>query len=295
MGKDQITKGRKGEVRYFLDTIQVKAMRATSNAYPDAKIYERASTLIDHGQGRSYVVDVFWVEGGTTQDYVYHGPNHEWELLNITHPSSTTEARNSHGTRETTKSWFAQATPEPLPSAPPVKFQPGPEALYDLTEIQTLDSPAPAMHALRWKLSDDRAFTVWHIPAGNEQIFVGKGWGQRDYRNSDRGVKLPYVVRRAQGEGRKTFVSVMEEHPEGQPFIQKIIPLTAESGESVALQIDTPMGRDYVVLNREPRETVLSTPDGRLETNAHLAVLSTQEGKVAFHAVDSGKVRLTPK
>lgn len=291
--KDQITTGRKGEVRYFLDTARVKAMRAASNAYPTAKTYERASTLIDHGSGRSYVVDVFWVEGGATQDYVYHGPNSPWELVNIT--STPPAAQNPRGVWETLKSWFAPTTPEPLQAALPVKFQPGPEALYDLTDIQTLDSSAPAMHALRWNFPDKRAFTVWHVPTGNEQVFIGQGWGQRDHRNSDRGAKLPYVIRRTQGAGQQTFVSVLEEHPAGQSFIRQITPLTAENGESVALQIDTGEGRDYVVLNREPRETVFSTPDGRLETNALLAVLSVREGKETFHVVDSGKVRLTTK
>src|SRR5206468_10912584 len=39
-----------------------------------AKRYERISAIIDHGNGNSYVVDVFNVEGGKVQDYVFHGP-----------------------------------------------------------------------------------------------------------------------------------------------------------------------------------------------------------------------------
>lgn len=49
-------------------------MRAYSQPYKNASIYERAVAMVDHGEGRDYVVDLFWVEGGNTQDYLWHGP-----------------------------------------------------------------------------------------------------------------------------------------------------------------------------------------------------------------------------
>lgn len=292
--KDQITTGRKGEVRYFLDTAQVKAMRATSNAYPNAKIYERASTLVDHGQGRSYVVDVFWVEGRATQDYVYHGSNLAWEFLNPPNVAPPTDKTDT-GFWERIKSWFSPPMEVVQPPVPAALAKEKEKTLYDLTDLQTVENPGGGIYSLRWQLPEKRQFSVWHIPMEPEQTYIGQGWGQRDHRNSDRGVKLPYIVRRTHGADQKTFVSVLEEYPDGQPFIKKIIPLAAENEGSVALQIDTQDGRDYVVANREARETVLSTPDGQLVTNALLAVLSVREGKVAFYAVDSGKVRLTAK
>jgi hypothetical protein len=73
--QDQRMAEREGTVEFFETNAHVKVMRASSKAYAQAKRYERTSAIIDHGDGKSYVVDFFCVEGGTTQDYVFHGPN----------------------------------------------------------------------------------------------------------------------------------------------------------------------------------------------------------------------------
>ena len=44
----------------------------------DDKRYERTSAIIDHGDGRNYVVDLFTVAGGRTQDFIFHGPHQEF-------------------------------------------------------------------------------------------------------------------------------------------------------------------------------------------------------------------------
>jgi hypothetical protein len=62
-------------VLFFESSPHVKTMRASSHAYEQAKRYERTVALIDHGGGRSYVADFFIVDGGKTQDCVFHGPN----------------------------------------------------------------------------------------------------------------------------------------------------------------------------------------------------------------------------
>jgi hypothetical protein len=72
---DQRTVEREGTVEFFKTSEHVKVMRASSKAYAQAKRYERTSAIVDHGDGKSYVVDFFFVEGGKTQDYVFHGPN----------------------------------------------------------------------------------------------------------------------------------------------------------------------------------------------------------------------------
>jgi hypothetical protein len=63
-------------------------MRASSAAYPQAKRYERTSAIIDHGNGKSYVADFFFVEGGSTQDYIFHGPSQQFAADSV-EPSST--------------------------------------------------------------------------------------------------------------------------------------------------------------------------------------------------------------
>lgn len=292
--KDQIASGRVGEVRFFLNTEHVKAMQAASNAYANAKTYERTAILVDHGDGRNYVVDIFRVEGGTTQDYVYHGPNGEWQLIR-SDSSEMPTAKRHVGLWERITMWLSQrfAPAGSAPVRPPaILTRAEGQTLYDLTDLQTVDNPGGAIYELRWKLSDARDFTVWHLPTTGEETLIGKGWGQRDFKNTDRGATLPYVVRRTEGAGLKTFVSLLEEHPTGKSFVRKITALPVENKGVVALQIDTLNGRDYVVAQPESGQIVLSTPDGRLETNALLAVLSVRDGQVQFHAVESGNVRL---
>ena len=295
-GKDQIDAKRRGEVRFFLDTEHVKAMRAASNAYPDAKTYERTSLLIDHGNGRSYVVDVFEVEGGATQDYVYHGPNADWSLLQPV-PETPPPAKPADGLWEKIKAFFVSKPEAQKPPVAPTLAKSATSGLYDLTNVQEVTNPERVRSGFQWKMSDTRTFSIWHLPLESESVFIGEGWGQRDSKNADRGKTLPYVVRRTQGEGRKVFVSVLEEHPTGKPFIRDIAFLTPEGASApvTALQITTEEGRDYVVVNPGSGDVTISTPDGQLQTTASLAVLSAKDGQVRFHAVTDGKVHLRAK
>lgn len=280
--RDQITQGRGGEVRYFVDTPNVKAMRATSQAYPEAKMYERAVTLVDHGDGQNYVVDIFWVEGGTMQDYVYHGPNANWELVQAFDDGKKPSLLKND------QAPMGGSRKSPLTT----ELKPGEETIYDLTDLQVVENPDDTHHAFRWRLSSDRVLSVWHLPQEGEKIFIGEGWGQRDFRNADRGASLPYVVRRTEGKDRKAFISLFEEHADGRSLIEGIIPMKPDESMATALQIKTSAGNDYVVLNSQPGEVSVPTPDGLLKTDASLAVLSVQKGEVRFSAVDSGSVQL---
>lgn len=264
-GQNQITDGRVGKVHYFVSTDHVKGMRASSNAYPSAKIYERASTLVDHGSGNSYVVDVFWAQGGNTQDYVYHGPHNDWKAIHA--------------------------------DESPLDLKESKESQYDFVNIRQTQGKEIALEGFAWNFPNNRVFTVWHLPQAGERTFVGDGWGQRSSRNLDRGETLPYIVRQTKGARLSTFVSVLEEHYAGAPFVRKITKLVpgGDASTVTALQIDTPEGRDYIVANQNAGKVVVNTPDGRLETDASLAVISVNGGETRFSAVDEGKVELSLK
>ncbi len=290
--KEQLMKGLTGTVRYFVDRPEVKAMRAASNAYPEAKMYERAITLIDHGSGRNYLVDVFWVEGGRHQDYVYHGPNEQWSLI-APAPVAEESVSQRPGWLERIREWFGPSAPASQVSAEPPEFKEADQvALYDLTEVKRLSSDSAGPHRLQWQLAGEARLTVWQLPMEGEQIFIGSGWGQRDTRNKDRGARLPYVVRRSGGEGRKAFISLLEGHSASGAIVRDVRQLKISGSSAIVLQITTTEGRDYVVVNPESGPTKVTTPDGVLETGAMLAVLSLQGQEVRFHAVNEGAVHL---
>lgn len=77
---DQQTRDRRGSFHVFAQLPFLKAMAASSNAYPAADVYRRDVVQIDHGQGRSYLVDIFRVRGGKRNQYVFHGPNNAWSV-----------------------------------------------------------------------------------------------------------------------------------------------------------------------------------------------------------------------
>jgi hypothetical protein len=231
--QEQQTKERGGEVDFFLTDRHVKAMRASSRAYPGASLYRRTSAVIDHGQGRTYVVDFFAVRGGTTQDYVFHGP-----------------------TTAFTCDRKLQADSSPI---------------YDLKNVRS--GAGAGVYRLLWQIDEKTDFTAWCVGQDGEKLIVGDGWGQRDYRNSDIGATLPYVVRRCQGAEERNFISLFEGHARGKAFVKTATLL----GQNV-LAIDTDLGRDYIFDSPGAADTM----DGRFESTSPFAVISVGDGRVRW-------------
>lgn len=248
--EEQVTGARGGEFKYFLTTPQVKAMRAASTAYAQASLYERAATLIDHGDGRNYVVDVFWVRGGKTQDYVYHGPGTRFRADGVIPANG--------------------------------------RKLYDLKNLRQLPANEKSPWRASWEISPRMELTAWNLPQADEVAFIGDGWGQRDHRNKDRGATLPYIVRRTENTGASAFVSLFEGHAPGNALVQNVkrlaVPEAIEG--AVALQVDTAHSRDYVVLSATPQSMEIDTPDGALKFNGTFAAVSVQNGKITFSSND---------
>ncbi|NOY80528.1 MAG: hypothetical protein GXP31_05935 [Kiritimatiellaeota bacterium] len=75
-----------------------------------------------------------------------------------------------------------------------------------------------------WALGKTRRFSAWFPGAPGETVFVGDGWGQRDYRNTDRGAVLPYFFRRREGRGRlDVFTAAFVDEPStGAPIVRGI-------------------------------------------------------------------------
>ncbi|MCX6907293.1 MAG: hypothetical protein NTY01_04540, partial [Verrucomicrobia bacterium] len=239
--KEQATKDRGGEVLFFQASDRVKAMEASSKAYPGATLYRRTSLLVDHGGGRNYVVDFFRVEGGKRQDYVYHGFKAEFQISDLKSESS---------------------------QAP----------LYDFKNIRAADGAA--VWRATWKCGAGMTCVAWNVGQRGEQAFVADGWGQRDWKNSDIGATIPYIIRRCEGEGVKAFISVFEGH-EGGPFVRGVKRLDP----SGVLLVETALGCDYVMSALDTGTLEAKTAAGAQRITGHFAVVSVQNGKVAWKFV----------
>jgi hypothetical protein len=245
-GKDQVTKERGGDVRFFKTSAHVKVMEASSNAYPGAKLYRRTSAVIDHGGGRSYVVDFFRVQGGRQQDYVYHAAASACQVTGL--------------------------TLAPAPDTP----------LYDFTNIRT--AAGAGVWRATWPAGPKMTAVAWNIGQRGERVFVTDGWGQRDWKNSDLGATLPYIVRRGEGDGAKIFISVFEAHEGITPFVRGV----KMSDDPEVLIVETALGTDTVMSRLSPGTLAVRPDGGEQRLTGRFAVASVQAGKLAWSFVEAG-------
>jgi hypothetical protein len=233
---DQAANERGGDVLFFRTSEHVKVMSAASNAYPSATLYQRTSALIDHGGGRNYVVDFFRVRGGKRQDYVFHAATNSYRVEGLA-----------------------------LALAPMT-------TLYDFTNVHAAN--ANGVWRVTWDGANNMRCVAWNIGQPGERAFVADGWGQRDWKNSDIGATLPYVVRRCEGGDLRTFISIFEAHP-GQESFVRAVKVIDRAG---TIAVETASGTDYVM-------SALAT--GTLTANeaqlkGRFAVASVQGGRVAW-------------
>lgn len=245
--KDQQTKDRGGEVAFFQTSPHVKVMEASSRAYAKAGLYRRTAALIEHGHGRNYVVDFFRVEGGATQDFVYHASSVAAETVDRTPQTSS-------------------------------------ERLYDLGPVQTFDGSG--VWRATWQAGPNLTGNAWNIGQAGERVFVADGWGQRDWKNSDVGATLPYLVRRTEGAGPKLFISVFEGAAPGQSFVRDVR-LHAPG----VVAIETALGTDYVMSQLESGKATVTSGGVQHTLSGRFAVASMQAGQVAweFHVAAAAR------
>lgn len=238
--KNQFSKDRDGEVLFFKTFENVKVMEMSSLAYPEALLYRRTSVIIDHGKGQNYVVDFFRVEGGKQQDYVFHGAESACSVYGIDLELLTNGK------------------------------------LYDFSNIRTADG-AGVWHA-KWKSGTNINCVAWSVGQEGEQVLVADGWGQRDWKNSDVGATIPYIIRRCKGEGVKTFISVFEGYEGPNPFVHNVKFINPAG----IIVVETALGRDYVMSMADTGTLKINSHTGRQKIKAHFAAGSVQNDKLVW-------------
>ncbi len=235
--KDQISTERGGSIEHFSTSKHVKMMEAESSAYSEATLYRRTTAIIDHGEGRNYIVDFFRVQGGQTQDYVFHLDTLDYKIFLS---SSLQECK---------------------------------EEVYDLENIKRLGHSTT--WRIQWPAGGEMQAQGWMDSQDDEVNFIGEGWGQKDWRNSDYGAKATYVVRRCKGDDLKTFVSVFEGTDSREFFVKNV----SYDPDQNLLVIDTSEGTDYVMSALEDLRIELSTDAGDLTFEGHFVAVSIQNRK----------------
>lgn len=247
-GENQQTRGRGGSFHLFVTTPRIKAMEASSCAYPKAALYRRTCIQVDHGKAGSYLLDVFRASGGRVRDYVFHGPGPNCRI---------------HG----------------MEMKPATDWHQTPEAELENPKAGSGETP----WCITWEVDESYAFSAWSPGGQGERVFTGEGWGQRDHRNTDRGAVLPYVVRRQEGSGGSSvFASVFEGGPKGKHLVRGVRFLKAAvHSDAVVIAVETCNGVDVIVSQLGRNEVVVETGLGKLATNARVAVVVTRDGVTA--------------
>jgi len=243
-GVDQKGKGRSGSFHLFAVTPEVKVMEASSRAHEAASVYRRTCVQVDHGAAGSYLLDIFRVQGGGKRQYVFHGPGTDYRIAGL----------------------------RLVPAADSPGLQ-----LANLRQASGAET-----WQLTWALSEGYALTAFAPGGPGETVLLGDGWGQRDYRNTDRGATLPYVVRTREGPGLDQFVTVFAGAPQGRALVNAVRLLTLPPDaprDTVAVEVETTAGSDLIVSMLTPAPLVLSTSLGEVKTDGRLAAVLGAAGK----------------
>ncbi len=160
----------------------------------------------------------------------------------------------------------------------------------DLENIRSTYSPES--WRMSWAMADDVEFTALHCGQVGELAYIGDGWGQRDHRDTDVGVTIPYIIRRHRpAAGTSMFVTVYEAHRPGERLVNAAYPLALpdELRESVvAVEVETAHGTDIIVSQLDPVLIEVSTSAGRISTDAALCVLGRDADGRAYAAIAGG-------
>ena len=268
-GRDQQSRGRGGSFHLFSVTPRLKVMEASSDAYGSDSLYRRTCVLADHGDSGSYVVDIFRASGGTTRDYVFHGPGNEYRSEGLTFTPGDALASSEEG----------------LP----------------LENQRRADGKLP--WSITWTFRDGHEFRALSPGGERESVILGDGWGQRDHRNTDRGATLPYVIRRREGEREvDTFVSVFADNPADKRLVEavRLLPVSPDSrSDAVAIAVTTSAGTDFIVSTLQAKPISVDFDGTEVNTDGRLAAILSSGGKPAWAylaegtRLTAGKVNLT--
>jgi hypothetical protein len=261
---------------------RVQVVSATGErAYPGkASLYRRSLVLINAGQGRSYAVDLFEVEGGRIHDYFLHGdadapssvrtslpleplatllpPGFDWRATQ--NEGETGRAREPHYAYGFLRS--LRAAPAPAGAALPVTFSPAAET-------------GPRLR-------------VTLFPGANSRLLLGENPSIRPAGEDDSKLDAftrPFLaLRREAAGGHSAFVSVLEPYATA-PFLTSIERLPAPAA-TVVLRVQFGDRTDLIVLGAS---TPVSLPAGGRETTfqGEVGVLSLR-GERVEHAFALG-------
>ncbi len=230
---------RRPRLEMMFTTPRVSAVEASSDAYAQCRDYRREIVLLKGPEGRTVLVDLFRVKGGS---------NHAYRVWS-----------------ELASSWGKNAGLEfngvAMPAEPPlpkVGASLKREDIYGLRDTRVIQNPTNSWQA-KW-IEDGRAFRFWNFTSA-DAVHASNGPGQQSHNPPGRRVRVVDVIREGK-ELESVFVAIHE--PNSSDGIWPIrsarrLDVPKAGADAVALEIKTVWG-DYLVLSEFEQETeILNT------------------------------------
>ena len=222
--------------------------------YPGAPRYERTLSLVDHGPGRRYVVDVFRVAGGKTHDFAIHGAGQQFAA--------------GEG------AWQKVAEPVVTPAA-------GAKWIREATARETGETVRAT-----WEEAGKGVALDLLGQAGTRVLHLAAP-GLRNRRNPWEKREIHLLVARRDGPAN-TFVSVLRSHKLALTVSE--VPVAAEKGEARAVRVQGPGFDDLLVMGEAAGAAGLTTC-GDLRFRGQMAYLSRTDGKTTAGLLNGSELR----
>jgi hypothetical protein len=250
--------------------IEVSAL----GTYPQCSDYRRGFVLIDTGINH-YAVDFFHVAGGKQHDYMLHGPPGQASL------SDTDWSEPAPGTLAGENVKLGEMYDDPQMAAEGDKkgyYEYRGSGFQHLTKVQKRlsgDAIVDYVHA-----KDSKAALRIRVLASPGQTLMAA-----DARISP--VNHPQLIKYLIARGRQTgsetlddqFISVLEPHSPGEALIRKVTRLDPTSGGTALLIEHADGRRDVVIHDPAGAPKTVSVDDGKILTDARLAVVRLDPDK----------------
>ena len=102
---------------------------------------------------------------------------------------------------------------------------------------------------VKWNTNENYTFNAYFPKRKNQKVYFEKGWGQRDYRDKDYGVTLPYFYIDGSFDynNYSTFVVIYEAHNKSIENLVKSFEIDDQLNGNIGIKVNTKDGEDYIL------------------------------------------------
>lgn len=257
-------------------------------AYPDTELYRRTTALVRADRERSYAIDFFRIEGGSSHTFSFHGADADVTTEGLQLVPQQDVNGQYVGTYAGPNVPFGQK--EPGSGSGGSYMGSGFHYLYDVDRAANPQAP----FSIDWKIKD-----TWNVHDPDPDVHlrltmlnpvdeVALASGKPPQMNANSPESVRYMVASRSGANlESTFVSVIEPYKNSRT-IASVEAVPIKNGASVvqdnaiqAVKVELTDGRtDYIVYSLDPNTTY--TIDDRLQFRGFFGFYSERNGQFDY-------------